>query len=41
MKPREREMHAVSKFRKAVFVEITTEDRKRGNMAAEFKREKT
>ncbi len=32
--------HAVSKFRRAVRVKITIEDRERGNLAAEFKREK-
>ncbi len=32
--------HAVSKFRKAVRVKIMIEDRKRGNLAAEFQREK-
>ncbi len=32
--------HAVSKFRRADRVKVTTEDRKRGNLAAEFKREK-
>ncbi len=32
--------HAVSKFRRAVRVKITKEDRKIGNMAAEFKRKK-
>ncbi len=39
-KPRESGRHAVSKFRRAVRVKITIEDRKRGNLAAEFKREK-
>ncbi len=39
--PRERGRHAVSKFRRAVRLKITIEDRKRGNLAAEFKREKT
>ncbi len=39
-RPQERGRHAVSKFRIAVRVKITIEDRKRGNMAAEFKREK-
>ncbi len=34
------EKHAVSKFRRAVRVKITTEDKKRGNMLAEFEREK-
>ncbi len=33
-------MHAVSKFRRAVRVKITIEDRKRSNLAADFKREK-
>ncbi len=32
--------HAVSKFRRAVRVNITIEDKKRGNLAAEFEREK-
>ncbi len=32
---------AFSKFRRAVRVKITIEDRKRGNMVAKFKREKT
>ncbi len=39
-RPQEGGRHAVSKFRRAVRVKITTEDRKRGNLAAEFKREK-
>ncbi len=39
-KPQERERHAVSMFIRAVRVKITIKDRKRGNMAAEFKREK-
>ncbi len=30
--------HAVSRFRRAVRVKITIEDRERGNLAAEFKR---
>ncbi len=34
-------MHAVGKYRRAVRVKITIEDIKRGNIAAEFKREKT
>ncbi len=33
--------HAVSKFRRAVRVKVTIEDRKRGKLAAEFKREKS
>ncbi len=32
--------HAVSKFRRAIIVKKTIEDRKRGNLVAEFKREK-
>ncbi len=40
-RPRERVRHAVSKFRRAVRVKITIEDRKRGNLAAKFKTEKT
>ncbi len=32
--------HAVRKFRRAIKVKITIEDRKRGNLAVEFKREK-
>ena len=36
--PREGGRHAVSKFRRAVSVEISIKDRKRGNIAAEFKR---
>ncbi len=32
--------HAVSKFRRAVRVKITIEDRERGNLTVEFKREK-
>jgi len=36
--PREGERHAVSKFRRAVSVKIAIEDRKRGNIATEFKR---
>ncbi len=39
-RPQERGRHAVSKFRRALRVKITIEDRKRGNMAVEFKREK-
>ncbi len=39
-RPRERGRHAVSKFRRAVRVKITIEDRERGNLAAEFEREK-
>ncbi len=39
-RPQERGRHAVSKFRRAVRVKITIEDRKRDNMAAEFKKEK-
>ncbi len=39
-RPQERGRHAVIKFRRAVRVKITIENRKRGNMAAEFKREK-
>ncbi len=39
-KPQERGRHAVSKFIRAVRVKIMIEDRKRGNMAVEFKREK-
>ncbi len=39
-RPQERGRHAVSKFRRAVRVKIMIEDRKIGNMAAEFKREK-
>ncbi len=40
-RPQEGGRHAVSKFRRAVRVKITIEDRKRGNLAVEFKREKT
>ncbi len=39
-RPLEGGRHAVSKFRRAVRVKITIEDRKRSNLAAEFKREK-
>ncbi len=39
-RPREGGRHVVSKFRRAVRVKITIEDRERGNLAAEFKREK-
>ncbi len=39
-RPQERGRHAVSKFKRAVRVKIMIEDRKRGNMAAEFKKEK-
>ncbi len=38
--PPEGGRHAISKFRRAVRVKITIEDRKRGNLASEFKREK-
>ncbi len=38
-RPQKGGRHAVSKFRRAVRVKITIEDRKRGNLAAEFKRE--
>ncbi len=37
---RRRRRHADSKFRRAVRVKITIEDRKSGKLAAEFKREK-
>ncbi len=39
-RPREGEEECSNKFRRAVTVEITIEDRKRGNKAAEFKRKK-
>ncbi len=39
-RPQEGGRHAVSKFRRAVRVKIPIEDRGRGNLAAEFKREK-
>ncbi len=39
-RPQERGRYAVSKFRRTVRVKITIEDRKRGNLAEEFKREK-
>ncbi len=39
-RPHERGRHAVSKFRRAVRVKITIEDRERANLAADFKREK-
>ncbi len=38
---REKEKYAVSKIRRPVRVKITIEDRKRGNMAEKFKREKS
>ncbi len=40
-RPQETGRHTISKFRRAVKVKITIKDRKRGNMAAEFKGEKT
>ena len=40
-RPREGMKHAVSKFRRAVIMEITVEDSKRCNIAAECKRLKT
>ena len=36
-RPPERGRHAVSKFRRAVTMKITIEDRKRSNIAADFK----
>ena len=36
--PRDGGRHAVSKFRRAVSMNISIEDRKRGNMAVEFER---
>ncbi len=39
-RPQEGGRHAVSKFRRAVRVKITIEDRKKSNMAEEFKRKK-
>ena len=40
-RPREEWRHAVSKFRRAVSMKITIEDRKRCNIAADVKRWKT
>ncbi len=40
-RPQAGRRRAVSKLRRVVRVKITTEDRKRGNLVAEFKREKT
>ena len=37
-RPREERRHAVSKFRRAVSMKITIEDRKGCNIAADFKR---